>query len=223
MSTRRAPQAQDERDERIVCTPPGMGRLVLRRFDPQRDSWEQLTQLLHRAFARLASLGLHCACADQGAGATRQRALAGDCFVAVCSGRIVGTLTLEGRDGASPCEQYRSRGVASVHQFGIEPTWQSRGIGRALLAFASHWAAARGCTQLALDTPFPAADLIAFYRAQGFSLVDVVRFAGRGYDSAVLSKPAAANQPFAPARPGIRSIRPIQPSTGCTGVARLSW
>ncbi|HKT91992.1 MAG TPA: GNAT family N-acetyltransferase, partial [Paraburkholderia sp.] len=60
-------------------------------------------------------------------------------------------------------------------------------------AFAGRWAAARGYTQLALDTPFPAAHLIAFYRAQGFSLVDVVRFAGRGYDSAVLSKPAAAH------------------------------
>ncbi|WP_245746800.1 GNAT family N-acetyltransferase [Paraburkholderia lycopersici] len=169
-----------------------MGRLVLRRFDPRHDSWEALTRLLHRAFARLASLGLHCSSADQAASITRERALAGDCFVAICNGRIVGTLTVEGRDSHSPCEYYRQRSVASVHQFGIEPKWQSRGIGRALLAFAAQWAAARGYTQIALDTPFPAAHLIAFYRTQGFSLVDVVRFAGRGYDSAVLSKAAAA-------------------------------
>jgi len=150
-----------------------------------------LKEKLDRAFARLASLGLHCSCVDQAASMTRERALAGDCFVAVCNGRIVGTLTVEGRDGNSQCEHYRQRCVASVHQFGIEPKWQSRGIGRALLAFAGHWAAARGYTQIALDTPFPANHLIAFYRAQGFSLVDVVRFAGRGYDSAVLSKAAA--------------------------------
>ena len=198
MSTQRAPQSQHDR---IISHQPGIGRLVLRRFDPQRDSWEFLTQLLHRAFARLASLGLHCACVDQAASATRQRALAGDCFVAVCNGRIVGTMTLEGRDGASPCEQYRQRGVASLHQFGIEPAWQSRGIGRALLAFASQWAAARGFTQLALDTPFPAAQLVAFYRSQGFSLVDVVRFAGRGYDSAILSKPAGASPSFGHMQP----------------------
>lgn len=189
MSTQRAPQCQHDR---IICNQPGIGRLVLRRFDPQRDSWEFLTQLLHRAFARLASLGLHCACVDQAADVTRARALAGDCFVAVCNGRIVGTMTLEGRDAASPCEQYRQRGVVSLHQFGVEPAWQSRGIGRALLAFASQWTAARGCTQVALDTPFPAAHLVAFYRAQGFSLVDVVRFAGRGYDSAILSKAAGS-------------------------------
>lgn len=189
MSISRAPQRLDER---VNCIQPGMGRLVLRRFDPRHDSWEALTGLLHRAFARLAVLGLHCSCADQAASLTRERALAGDCFVAVCNGKIIGTLTMEGRDIDSQCEHYRQRSVASVHQFGIEPKWQNHGIGRALLAFAGHWAAARGYTQIALDTPFPAAHLIAFYRAQGFSLVDVVRFAGRGYDSAVLSKAAAA-------------------------------
>jgi GNAT superfamily N-acetyltransferase len=182
--------------EQLTCTQPGIGRLVLRRFDPQRDSWENLTKLLHRAFAKLAALGLHCSCVDQAAITTRQRALAGDCFVAVCNGRIVGTMTLESRDSESQCEQYRQRHVASLHQFGVEPSWQHRGIGRMLLAFAGQWAAARGFTQLALDTPFPASHLIHYYRAQGFSLVDVVRFAGRGYDSAILCKPAAAVHPL---------------------------
>lgn len=192
MSKHSAPSGNGER---IVCTQPGIGRLVLRRFDPQHDSWEHLTKLLHRAFAKLASLGLHCACVDQTATVTRQRALAGECFVAVCNGRIVGTMTLESLDSESPCEHYRHRHVASLHQFGVDPSWQNRGIGRALLSFASHWAAARGFTQLALDTPFPASHLIAFYRAQGFDLVDVVRFAGRGYDSAILSKSAHAVRP----------------------------
>jgi GNAT superfamily N-acetyltransferase len=206
MSTSHAPLRQEDR---ITCIQPGIGRLVLRRFDPRHDSWEALTRLLNRAFARLAALGLHCACADQTAGATRERALAGDCFVAVCNGRIIGTLTVEGRNNDSQCETYRQRSVASVHQFGIEPKWQSRGIGRALLAFAGRWAAARGYTQIALDTPFPAAHLIAFYRGQGFSLVDVVRFAGRGYDSAVLSKAAAVHSGVrSPHWPGALSYAP---------------
>jgi GNAT superfamily N-acetyltransferase len=182
--------------ERIICNQPGIGRLVLRRFDPQHDSWEHLTKLLHRAFAKLAALGLHCSSADQVATVTRQRALAGDCYVAECNGRIVGTMTLEARDGESPCEHYRHRHVASVHQFGIDPTWQNRGIGRALLAFAGHWAAVRGFTQVALDTPFPASHLLAYYRQQGFNLVDVVRFAGRAYDSAIFSRSAAPVRPF---------------------------
>lgn len=181
------------RNDTLTSVRPGLGRLVLRRFDPRHDSWEALTRLLHRAFSRLAACGLHCACANQDAGATRARALAGDCFVAVCNGRIVGTLTMEKNNHDSACEIYRRGAVASLHQFGIEPGWQKRGIGRALLAFAAQWAAARGYTHVALDTPFPADHLIAFYRAQGFALVDVVRFGGRDYDSAVLSKAVASH------------------------------
>jgi GNAT superfamily N-acetyltransferase len=188
--------AAPDNGERVTCRQSGIGRLVLRRFDPQHDSWERLTKLLHRAFARLAALGLHCSCADQLTTVTRERALAGECFVAVCNGRIVGTMTIESRDSASPCEQYRHRHVASVHQFGIDPSWQHRGIGRALLAFANQWAAARGYSQLALDTPLAADHLVAYYRAQGFRLVDVVRFAGRAYDSAIFCKPCASLQPF---------------------------
>lgn len=99
---------------------------------------------------------------------------------------------MEKADNRSVCEIYRRDNVASVHQFGVEPGWQKRGIGCALLAYAQQWAAARGYAQIALDTPFPAAHLLAFYRAQGFSLVDVVRIGGRDYDSAVLSKAIAA-------------------------------
>lgn len=57
-----------------------------------------------------------------------------------------------------------------------------------MLAFAEHWASTRGYVELALDTPHPAAHLVAFYRKQGFRIVDVMRFAGKVYDSAILSK-----------------------------------
>jgi hypothetical protein len=46
---------------------------------------------------------------------------------------------------------------------------------------------------------------VAFYRAQGFSLVDVVRFAGRGYDSAILSK-AAGSGSFGRMQPAHASV-----------------
>jgi GNAT superfamily N-acetyltransferase len=78
--------------------------------------------------------------------------------------------------------------VASIRQLAIDPSWQNRGIGKSMLAFAEHWAATRGYAELALDTPYPAAHLVAFYRGQGFRIVDAVRFAGKVYDSAILSK-----------------------------------
>jgi GNAT superfamily N-acetyltransferase len=153
--------------------------------------------MLHRAFARLGEMGLNCTCVDQSAAVTRSRATRGDCYVAVCDGRIVGTMTLYAPDRDSPCELYRRGEIASMRQFGVEPAWQARGIGTLLLAFADHWAATRGYAELALDTPQPAAHLIAFYRGHGFRIVDFMRFDGKRYDSAILSKPAVAARTLA--------------------------
>lgn len=171
----------------------GIGSVVFRRFDPARDSFDELTGMLHRAFARLGAMGLNCTCVDQPASVTKARATRGDCFVAVCDGRLIGTMTLYAPDRDSQCELYQQEEVASVRQFGVDPAWQNRGIGRLLLALADHWAATRGYAELALDTPQPAARLIAFYRGQGFRITDFTRFTGKHYDSAILSKrPVAA-------------------------------
>ncbi|MFM0741148.1 GNAT family N-acetyltransferase [Paraburkholderia xenovorans] len=182
---------------RIDYVSHGVGRVELRRFDPSRDSYVALTALLHRAFTRLGEMGLNCTCVDQTVAITRSRVMSGDCYVAVCEGRIVGTMTLYAPQRDSACEIYRRDDVASLRQFGVEPVWQSRGIGTLLIAFADHWAATRGYAELALDTPQPAAHLIAFYRGQGFRIVDFARFDGKQYDSAILSKPPVATRTLA--------------------------
>jgi GNAT superfamily N-acetyltransferase len=186
-----------ENPARISYVHRGIGSVVLRRFDPARDSFDALTTMLHCAFARLGAMGLNCTCVDQSVAVTRSRAERGDCYVAVCDGRAVGTMTLYAPEPDSPCELYRQENVASVRQFGVDPAWQTRGIGTLLLAFADHWAATRGFAELALDTPQPAAHLIAFYRAQGFRIADFMRFDGKCYDSAILCKPSIAVRTFA--------------------------
>ena len=166
----------------------GIGSVVLRRFDPSHDSYGQLTTMLHRAFARLSMMGLNCKCVDQDTAVTRQRAQAGECFVVAHNGKVIGTMTLVARDRESACEHYRRHDVATIHQLAVDPSWQNRGIGQSLLAFAEHWAATHGYAELALDTPYPAEHLVTFYRKQGFRIVDVARFSGKVYDSAILSK-----------------------------------
>jgi GNAT superfamily N-acetyltransferase len=190
-------RATTQQSVRIDYVCHGIGRVELRRFDPSRDSYVALTALLHRAFTRLGALGLNCTCVDQTVETTRSRATRGDCYVAVCGGRIVGTMTLYAPDHDSPCELYRRDDIASLRQFGVEPMWQARGIGTLLIAFADHWAATRGYAELALDTPQPAAHLIAFYRGQGFRIVDFARFDGKRYDSAILSKPPVVTRTLA--------------------------
>lgn len=189
--------------ERTPAAPPlaCADRVIVRRFDPAVDSYAQLTPMLHRAFARLGAMGLNCTCVDQDEDVTRRRAEAGECYVAVCGGRVVGTATLYATDPSSACSLYRREGVASVRQVAVDPACQSRGIGALLLSFAEQWAALRGYALLALDTPHPAAHLLAFYGAQGFEVVDVMRFAGKCYDSAILCK-----------RPVARAARRVLPA-----------
>lgn len=175
---------------RVAYVQRGTERVVVRRFDPRRDSFGQLTDMLHRSFARLGTMGLNCTCVDQSVLVTEQRAKRGDCYVAVCNGRVVGTVTLYATDHESACELYRREEVASVRQLGVDPMYQNRGIGKSLLAFAEHWAAMRGYEDLALDTPQSAAHLVAFYRWQGFRIANFQRFAGKRYDSAIMCKPA---------------------------------
>ncbi|WP_175750138.1 GNAT family N-acetyltransferase [Burkholderia pyrrocinia] len=190
--------------ERLPAAPPSAcaDRVVVRRFDPAVDSYAQLTPMLHRAFARLGAMGLNCTCVDQDEDVTRRRAEAGECYVAVRGGRVIGTATLYGTDPSSACSLYRQEGVASVRQVAVDPDCQSRGIGALLLSFAEQWAALRGYTLLALDTPHPASHLLAFYGAQGFEVVDVMRFAGKRYDSAILCK-----------RPVAQVVRRVSPAS----------
>ena len=180
---------------RYVCR--GVGHVELRRFDASRDSFVALTALLHRAFAPLGAQGLNCTGVDQTIETTRENVLRGDCHVAVCEGRMVGTMTLYASDDEASCELYRLADVASLRQFAVDPAWQARGIGTLLIAFAEHWAATRGYAQLALDLPQAATQQIGFYRGQGFRIVDFMRFEEKCYDSAILSKPPVAMRTLA--------------------------
>jgi GNAT superfamily N-acetyltransferase len=204
--------------ETVRCTPivrirkRERAHAVLRHFDPSCDSYEQLTAMLHRAFSRLGMMGLNCTCVDQDVTVTRKRVQAGECFVVVSRGRIVGTMTLYAQDASSPCAHYRRADIATVRQLAIDPSWQGRGIGKSLLAYAEHWAMVHGYAQLALDTPHPARHLVTFYQHQGFRLVDTMRFAGKVYDSAILTKAPVVARTLAAwthqiALPGARFVR----------------
>jgi len=167
-----------------------MNKFAIRRFK-FIDSIDEVTQMLHRAFAPMAVLGANCQCVDQSSSTTRKRMQRGDCLVAVADRRIVGTLTLETCDPASTVVPYRRPSVASLHQFAVDPAYQGAGVGRSLLEVATMWARMRQFSEIALDTPALALDVRAFYSHQGFRLIKVKRLAGRDYDSAIMSRSIA--------------------------------
>ena len=152
------------------------------------DSLDALTHLLHRAFEDLARRGIECQCATQSVGRTSDRVRRGECFIAVCAGRMIGTVTMEHPDPSSAIEAYRDATTASVHQLAVDPENQGAGVGGALIAYASAWAGARRYERLALDTPQGASRELAWYFGRGFDLAQTVHVPGRRYASVVLTR-----------------------------------
>jgi len=170
----------------------------IRPLEPS-DSLEELTALLHRAYAPLAERGLRYLATHQDVDTTRKRAQRGDCFVAVTvpGDAIVATIVVYppaseldhgNRSGARGPKSYAQPGVATFGQYGVEPAWKGRGLGRALHAHAEMHARSLGAHAIACDTAEPATDLIAMYERWGYSIVERMRWEVTNYDSVVLSK-----------------------------------
>ena len=159
----------------------------------ERDSFEEITELLHRAYAPLAALGMAYVATHQNADVTRDRCSRGETWVGERDGRIVATITLEHRardvHPTSGGDLYRQPGIAKFQQFAVEPTLKGTGLGGRMMDLVERRAKESGALELALDTSVHAAGLIAMYERRGY------RFAGNidwrphtNYLSVVLSK-----------------------------------
>lgn len=153
------------------------------------DSFEELTALLHRAYADLAHRGLNYMASYQDVFTTRERASAGQCLVAEVAGVVVGTVTLRSAARTRGCAYYDRADVASFGQFGVEPELHGAGIGSRLLAHVEAAARLDGVPHLALDTAEPATDLIGWYTRRGYQHVGYADWRPvTNYRSVILSK-----------------------------------
>ena len=157
------------------------------------DSISDLTSLLHRAYARLGSMGLNYTAVDQTPEVTAQRMRGGTCFVATTGLQLVGTIVVQPTYAENPCAYFTRPGVAAAHQFAVDPGRQGAGIGRKLLQRAEQWAAQHGFAELAMDTAEEASHLIALYTGLGYLQVGWVQWPGKVYRSVVLSKRLSAD------------------------------
>lgn len=160
---------------------------TIRHFLPS-DSLQELTSLLHRAYARLGAMGLNYTAVDQSTEKTAQRIAGGQCFVAESEGRLIGTIVVQPTHKTSDCEYFTKLGVASVHQFAVDPVAQGKGIGKDLLYSCETWAINHSFNELAIDTAEQAAHLINFYASLGYTYVTSTQWPGKVYKSVVLRK-----------------------------------
>ncbi|MBL8595188.1 MAG: hypothetical protein JNK01_21055 [Devosia sp.] len=78
----------------------------------ETDSAVELTELLHRAYARLAAMNLRFWATHQSAEVTEKRIASGECFVAVADGVICGTILFRDASRTSGSPLYDRPDVA---------------------------------------------------------------------------------------------------------------
>lgn len=152
------------------------------------DSFEALTDLLHRAYAPLAAQGFRYLATYQDAATTIERCAAGECFVAEDGGRIIGTIAWRRGGPHSECGWYAQPSVAIFGQFAVEPDHQRAGVGAELLRRVEQRVQDEGFTELACDTAEQATHLVRYYTDRGFRRVGAEQWPAANYRSVILSK-----------------------------------
>jgi ribosomal protein S18 acetylase RimI-like enzyme len=111
----------------------------------------------------------------------------GDVLVAEVDGAVTGYVKL----GATT-ELESNRHVFAIWGLAVDPAYQGRGLGRALLDAAAREAAARGARRLTLRVHGPNAAARALYAACGFTEEGVLRgefhLAGRDVDDVLMAR-----------------------------------
>jgi GNAT superfamily N-acetyltransferase len=171
----------------ITSIPPDVDGIAIRPI-LAGDSLVELTDLLHRAYAPLATMGLRYMATHQSVDVTRKRVEQGQCFVALVGGTIRGTIVFKDAIQTRGCPWYDRADVASIGQFAVEPGLQGNGLGRRLMVLAEERALASGARELALDTAEPATHLVAWYTRLGYRHIEYADWGHTNYRSVIMSK-----------------------------------
>ncbi|MFD0411484.1 GNAT family N-acetyltransferase [Kitasatospora sp. NPDC127116] len=148
---------------------------------------EELTRLLHRAYADHAAAGRVFFASYQSVQDTVDRVRNGECWLAFRAAELVGSVTV-----AAPYpipEGYPApAGAGSFWQFAVDPTYQGTGLGQRLLTLAEDRIVALGSTAAVIDTSAEAVELVGWYRRRGYVSVGTWRWDVTNYESVVLLK-----------------------------------
>ncbi|MFD3870126.1 GNAT family N-acetyltransferase [Streptomyces sp. NPDC058623] len=177
-----------------VTTPKGAAadEAAIRLF-AEEDSVQELTRLLHRAYADHAAAGRVFFASYQSPQDTARRLRGGECWLAFQGTSLVGTVTVA-VPYVAPDGYPAPAGAGSFWQLAVDPSQRGTGLGQRLLSVAEARVAARGAAQVVIDTSSQATELVGWYRRRGYVPVGTWRWDVTNYDSVVLVRDLATSR-----------------------------
>lgn len=161
---------------------------IIRQFDEEKDSVSELTNLLHRAYKRLADMGLNFIATKQDAEYTRNYLKKGICYILCCDERITGTIFYYTTMWSDAPEIFKQDDVVLFGKFAVEPSLQQKGLGGLLMDFVEQQAVKNGRKRMVLDTSEKALHLIGYYSKRGYEYVHHWQWPDVNYKSVVMCK-----------------------------------
>jgi GNAT superfamily N-acetyltransferase len=166
-------------------------------FDIRRvtaeDDVNEVTELVHSAYAPHLVNGLHFWGTRQTPEETARRIGSGVAFVAMEDGCYIGIIIARPPQPSSVVKLYRDPTVWSFGQLSVAPGHKGLGLGRQLHEAALAYARSQGAKFMALDTAQPATQLIELYRRWGYEAVGTHDWRPRtNYLSVLMMRPIDA-------------------------------
>lgn len=156
----------------------------------ENDSVDELTELLHASYKRLADMGLKFVATYQTPDYTKSFIKnKGECFIIKNEeGKMIATIMHVTEIGEGVPLWYQNDFVAHFGKFAVHPDYQNNGIGGFMMDFMEDYARSLGKTELALDTSEKALHLIEYYKKRGYRFIEFHQWDVTNYRSVVLSK-----------------------------------
>jgi GNAT superfamily N-acetyltransferase len=164
-----------------------LSKIIIRPLNSS-DSLDELTDLLHRSYKKLADQGFRFHATHQDATVTKKRVDNSECYIATVDNRIIGTICYRSPANKMQHEYYDQPSVAAFGQYAVDPEYQNSGLGSKLLDVAEKCAIRDQAKEIAFDTAEGAADLINYYKKRGYQFVQYTQWTVTNYRSVIMSK-----------------------------------
>ena len=154
---------------------------------PEFISWEEITDVIHDAYAEREKQNLHFAAFKSTPKENAQKIIDGKCFVALDGSKVEGVVFLScpscpyliNKNGQG--KWYCDKNYGKVINLAVKEKYKSRGIGRKLLERLIEECKKQKLDSIMIDTSSKLKRLNKFYDSYGFKKVDYISWPTTNY------------------------------------------